>query len=113
MMIDIVQAVQQRNPALGSYVLVLRGDSRARDVADPSRLSAEAEAWLAAHAPGAKLSEEKVLLAPYPGGMPAERAVTVLAFADARHLAAFATTWTADPEPEETEAADDGQAQPD
>jgi hypothetical protein len=45
--------------------------------------------------------------------MPADRAVTVLAFADARHLAAFATTWTADPEPEETEAADDAQAQPD
>lgn len=101
MMIDIVQAVQHRNPALGSYVLVLRGDSRARDAADPSRLSAEAEAWLAAHAPGAKFSEEKVLLAPYPGAMPADRAVTVLAFQDARHLAAFATIWTADPEPEE------------
>ena len=101
MMIDIVQAVQQRNPALGSYVMVLRGDARARDSADPSRLSAEAEAWLAVNAPGAKLSEEKVLLAPYPGAMPAERAVTVLSFADARHLAAFATAWTVDPEPEQ------------
>jgi hypothetical protein len=103
MMIDIVQAVQQRNPALGSYVLVLRGDSRARDTADPTRLSTEAEAWLAARAPGARLSEEKVLLAPYPGAMPADRAVTVLAFADARHLAAFATAWTVDPEPDEPE----------
>jgi hypothetical protein len=116
MFLDIVKAVQQRNPALGSYVLVLRGDSRARDAADPSRLSDEAEAWLAAHAPGAKLSEEKVLLSPYPGGMPVDRAVTVLAFADARHLAAFATRWTADPEPEEPDdpnAADDAQDKPD
>ena len=103
MFLDIVKAVQQRNPALGSYVLVLRGDSRARDAADPSRLSAKAEAWLAAQAPGARLSEERILLAPYPGGMPAERAVTVLAFANAQHLAAFATAWTADPEPEETD----------
>jgi hypothetical protein len=116
MFLDIVKAVQQRNPALGSYVLVLRGDSRARDAADPSRLSDEAEAWLAAHAPGAKLSEEKVLLSPYPGGMPADRAVTVLAFADARHLAAFATRWTADPEPEEPDdanAVDGAQDKPD
>jgi hypothetical protein len=44
-----------------------------------------------------------VLLAPYPGAMPADRAVTVLAFADARHLAAFATAWTVDPEPDEPE----------
>jgi hypothetical protein len=106
MFLDIVKAVQQRNPALGSYVLVLRGDSRARDASDPSRLTAEAETWLAEHAPGAKLSEEKVLLSPYPGGMPEDRAVTVLAFADARHLAAFATAWTADPEPEEAAAAE-------
>ena len=105
MMIDIVQAVQQRNPGLGAYVLVLRGDARARDAADPSRLSDEAEAWLAAHTPGARFSEEKVLLAPYPGAMPADRTVTVLAFANAQHLAAFATAWTADPEPKEPDAA--------
>lgn len=105
MMIDIVQAVQQRNPGLGSYVLVLRGDARARDASDPSRLSADAEAWLAAHTPGARFSEEKILLAPYPGAMPADRTVTVLAFANAQHLAAFATAWTADPEPEEPDAA--------
>ena len=113
MMIDIVQAVQQRNPALGSYVLVLRGDARARDAGDPTRLSAEAESWLAAHAPGARLSEEKVLLAPYPGAMPAERAVTVLAFASAQHLAAFATAWTAEPEPDEPEAPHSDESQPD
>jgi hypothetical protein len=29
--------------------------------------------------------------------MPAERDVSVAAFADARQLAAFATTWTGDP----------------
>lgn len=103
MFIDIVKAVQQRNPALGSYVLVLRGDSRARDPADPNRLLPEVEAWLAEHAPGATFSQEKVLLAPYPGAMPEDRAVAVMAFADARHLAAFATAWTADPEPEEPE----------
>ena len=101
-MIDIIQALQQRNPTLGPYVLVLRADSRARDTSDPTRLTAEAEAWLAEKAPGAKFSQETVLLAPYPGGMPAERQVAVMAFADARHLAAFATHWTADPEPEDT-----------
>jgi hypothetical protein len=100
-MIDIIQALQQRNPTLGSYVLVLRADSRARDAADPTRLTTEAEAWLAEQAPGAKFSQETVLLAPYPGAMPAERQVAVMAFADARHLAAFATHWTVDPEPED------------
>jgi hypothetical protein len=100
-MIDIIQALQQRYPHLGPYVLVLRADSRARDAADPSRLTPEAEAWLAEKAPGAKFSQEKVLLAPYPGGMPEDRAVAVMAFADSRQLAAFATHWTGDPEPEE------------
>lgn len=103
-MIDIIQALQHRNPALGPYVLVLRGDSRARDTGDPDRLCPEAEAWIAEHAPGARLSQETVLIAPYPGAMPADRAVTVMAFADARQLAAFATAWTVDPEPEEAEA---------
>jgi hypothetical protein len=45
----------------------------------------------------------RVLLAPYPGAIPAERDVTVAAFADARQLAAFATTWTGDPLPEAEE----------
>ena len=100
-MIDIIQALQQRNPGLGPYVLVLRADSRARDIADPTRLSAETEAWIAEHAPGARFLEATVLLAPYPGAMPADRTVGVMAFADARQLAAFATAWTADPEAEE------------
>lgn len=100
-MIDIIQALQQGNPGLGPYVLVLRADSRARDAAAPSRLAAETEAWIAEHAPGARFLETQVLLAPYPGAMPAERAVGVMAFADARQLAAFATAWTADPEPDE------------
>lgn len=100
-MIDIIQALQQRNPTLGPYVLVLRADSRARDAADPTQLTPEAEAWIAEKAPGAKFSQETVLLAPYPGGMPAERQVAVMAFVDARHLAAFATQWTVDPEPED------------
>ena len=46
-----------------------------------------------------------ILLAPYPGAMPAEREVTVMAFAEAQHLAAFATAWTADPEPEDDATA--------
>lgn len=100
-MIDVIQAVQGRNPGLGRYVIVLRGDSRARDPSAPDTLSPEAQAWIDAHAPGARLSEEPVLIAPYPGAMPAERIVTVLAFSDARQLANFATAWTADPEPEE------------
>ncbi|MBX9932769.1 MAG: hypothetical protein K2Y56_14705 [Methylobacterium sp.] len=93
-MIDIIQAIQQRNPRLGAYVLVLRADSRALHPTDPERLSDDAEAWLSASAPGARLSTETVLIAPYPGAMPSERIVRVMAFADARQLAAFATTWT-------------------
>ncbi|KQP09793.1 hypothetical protein ASF28_01000 [Methylobacterium sp. Leaf99] len=104
-MIDIIQALQQRNPTLGPYVLVLRADARARDAGDPNRLTPEADAWLAERAPGAKFSQETVLLAPYPGAMPADRVVAVMAFADARQLAAFATHWTVDPEPPEDEAA--------
>ncbi|RZK91216.1 MAG: hypothetical protein EOO66_12515 [Methylobacterium sp.] len=104
-MIDIIQALQQRNPTLGPYVLVLRADSRARAVDDPSRLTPEAEAWLAERAPGAKFSQETVLLAPYPGAMPADRVVAVMAFADARQLAAFATHWTGEPEMPDDEAA--------
>ncbi|NEU11844.1 hypothetical protein G3T14_06830 [Methylobacterium sp. BTF04] len=100
-MIDIIQALQHRNPGLGPYVLVLRADSRARDLAEPARLNAEAEAWIAQHTPGARLSMEKVLIAPYPGAMPADRDVTVMAFADARQLAAFATAWTGEIEPDE------------
>ncbi|MEA1831341.1 hypothetical protein U8607_04520 [Methylobacterium durans] len=102
-MIDIIKQIQERNPALGSTIIVLRPDSRA--LADAEHLNPEAEAWIAERAPGARLSRETVLLAPYPGGVPAERTVTVLAFANAQHLAAFATAWTADPEPEEDETA--------
>ena len=98
-MIDIIQQVQARNPALGSTIIVLRSDSRALD--GPDQLTAEAEAWIAEKAPGARLSRERVLLAPYPGAMPTERDVTVLAFRESRHLAAFATTWTADPLPDD------------
>lgn len=100
-MIDLIQMLIARNPALGRFILVLRSDSRARDTTDPERLSADAQAWIDAHTPGARISEEAVLISPYPGGMPAERTVTVLAFSDARHLAAFATVWTGDPEPED------------
>ena len=100
-MIDIIKALQHRNPALGPYVLVLRSDSRARDAADPERLCAEAEAWIADKAPGARLAQETVLIAPYPGAMPTERSVAVMAFANAMQLAAFAAAWTIDPEPEE------------
>lgn len=100
-MIDLIKIITERNPALGRFIIVLRSDSRARDPANPDQLSPEAQAWIDAHAPGARLSAETVLIAPYPGGMPAERTVTVLAFADARQLAAFATAWTGDPEPED------------
>lgn len=100
-MIDIVKAVQEADPGLGTYVIVLRGDSRALD--GPERLTADAQAWLAAHAPGGRLGRVTIRLAPYPGAAPAERAVTVLAFAEARELAAFATAWTGDPLPEEAE----------
>ncbi|MCJ2088776.1 hypothetical protein MKK88_22740 [Methylobacterium sp. E-005] len=98
-MIDIVKAVQGADPSLGTYVIVLRGDSRALD--GPDRLTPEAEAWLSAHAPGGRLARVKILLAPYPGAAPTERAVSVMAFAEARELAAFATTWTGDPLPDE------------
>ncbi|AYO85080.1 hypothetical protein [Methylobacterium brachiatum] len=100
-MIDIVKAVQQAEPSLGSYVVVLRADARALD--GPERLTPDAQAWIDANAPGGRLARVRVLLAPYPGAMPAERDVTVAAFADARQLAAFATTWTGDPLPEAEE----------
>jgi hypothetical protein len=97
--IDIVQAVQAADPGLGTRVIVLRPDSRA--LATAEALVPEAEAWIAENAPGARLVRKTILLAPYPGAMPAEREVTVMAFAEAQHLAAFATAWTADPEPED------------
>ncbi|MCB4805344.1 hypothetical protein [Methylobacterium brachiatum] len=100
-MIDIVKAVQQADPSLGTYVVVLRADARALD--GPERLTPDAQAWIDANAPGGRLARVRVLLAPYPGAMPAERDVTVAAFADARQLAAFATTWTGDPLPEAEE----------
>ena len=102
-MIDIVQAVQAADPSLGTRVIVLRSDSRA--LATPETLAPAAQSWLAEHAPGARLLRKTILLAPYPGAVPAERAVTVMAFEEARHLAAFATAWTADPEPEEAAPA--------
>ena len=102
-MIDIVQAVQAADPGLGTRVSVLRPDSRA--LATAEALVPEAEAWIAENAPGARLVRKTILLAPYPGAMPAEREVTVMAFAEAQHLASFATAWTADPEPEDDEAA--------
>ena len=100
-MIDIVKAVQQADPSLGTYVVVLRADARALD--GPDRLTPEAQAWIEANAPGGRLARVRVLLAPYPGAIPAERDVTVAAFTDARQLAAFATTWTGDPLPEAEE----------
>ncbi|TXN64268.1 hypothetical protein [Methylobacterium sp. WL6] len=102
-MIDIVQAVQAADPGLGTRVIVLRPDSRA--LATAEALVPEAEAWIAENAPGARLVRKTILLANYPGAMPAEREVTVMAFAEAQHLAAFATAWTADPEPEDDAAA--------
>lgn len=95
-MIDIVKAVQASDPSLGTCVIVLRPEARA--LAAPDRLAPDAEAWVAERAPGARLVQATVLLAPYPGGLPAERRVTAMAFADARQLAAFATAWTAEPE---------------
>ncbi|GEP08761.1 hypothetical protein [Methylobacterium gnaphalii] len=97
-MIDIIQQLRGSNPSLPSTIIVLRADSRA--LADPETLTPEAQAWIEGHAPGARLSRETVLLAPYPGAAPAERKVTVLAFQDSRHLAGFATAWTGDPIPE-------------
>jgi hypothetical protein len=99
--IDIVKAVQQADPSLGTYVVVLRADARALD--GPERFTPEAQAWIEANAPGGRLARVRVLLAPYPGAIPAERDVTVAAFTDARQLAAFATTWTGDPLPEAEE----------
>lgn len=98
-MIDIVKAVQEADPSLGTYVIVLRGDSRALD--GPERLTPGAQAWLSDHAPGGRLVRVKIHLAPYPGAAPAEREVSVMAFAEARELAAFATHWTSDPLPDE------------
>ena len=100
-MIDIVKAVQQADPSLGTYVVVLRADARALD--GPERLTPEAQAWIDANAPGGRVARVRILLAPYPGAPPAERDVTVAAFADARQLAGFATTWTGDPLPEAEE----------
>lgn len=100
-MIDIVKAVQEADPGLGTYVIVLRSDSRALD--GPERFTPEAQAWLATNAPGGRLARVTIQLAPYPGAAPAARAVTVAAFAEARELAAFATTWTGDPLPEASE----------
>ncbi len=98
-MIDIIAAVRGADPSLGAYVLVLRPGSRALD--GPERFSPEAEAWIAGRAPGARLARVRVLLAPHPGAVPAERAVSVAAFRDGRELAAFATEWTGDPAPED------------
>lgn len=94
-MIDIVKQVQARNPALGSAIIVLRADCRALE--GPEQLTPEARDWIAREAPNARLARETILLAPYPGAMPVDRTVTVLAFENARHLAAFATAWTAEP----------------
>ena len=102
-MIDIIKQIQEANPALGTTIIVLRSDSRA--LADPATLTPDAQAWLDANAPDARLSQETVLLAPYPGAAPAERTVTVLAFSDARHLAAFSTAWTGDPTLDDDAAA--------
>lgn len=96
-MIDIIQQVRASNPSLASTIIVLRPDSRA--LTDPETLTPEAQDWIAQQTPGARLSCETVLLAPYPGGESTARKVTVLAFTEARHLAAFATAWTVDPEP--------------
>lgn len=101
-MIDVVKAVQDADPSLGTYVVVLRPDARALDGSD--RFTPDAQAWIDANAPGARLIRVRIQLAPYPGAAPAERDVTVAAFADARALAAFATAWTADPLPEGEEA---------
>ena len=93
-MIDIIQQIQAVNPALGTKIIVLRAGSRA--LAGPDTLTPEAAAWTAENTPDARLSRETVLLSPYPGAEPSERTVTVLAFAESRHLAAFATRWTGD-----------------
>jgi len=101
--IDVIEAVKKAEPTLGPYVLVLRGDARA--LAAPDRLSPDAQAWIDAHAPGARLAQVGVMLSPYPGASPAPRTLSVAAFADSRQLAAFATAWTADPLDEDETAA--------
>lgn len=98
-MIDVIEAVKEAEPTLGTYVLVLRGDARA--LAGPDSFTPEAQAWLDAHAPGARLARVTVMLSPYPGAPPAARTLSVAAFEDGRQLAAFATAWTADPLDEE------------
>jgi hypothetical protein len=100
--IDVIEAVKEAEPSLGPYVLVLRGDSRA--LAGPEAFTPEAQAWLDAHAPGARLVRLTVPLSPYPGAPPAPRTLSVAAFADGRQLAAFATAWTGDPPEDEAEA---------
>ncbi|MCJ2014646.1 hypothetical protein [Methylobacterium sp. J-076] len=102
-MIDVIEAVKKAEPALGPYVLVLRGDARA--LAAPDRFTPEALAWIEANAPGGRLAQVDVLLSPYPGAPPAARTLTVAAFGDSRQLAAFATAWTADPLDDEDETA--------
>ena len=98
-MIDVIAAVKEAEPSLGPYVLVLRGDARA--LSGPESFTPEAQAWIDAHAPEARLARVSVLLSPHPGAVPAPRTLSVAAFKDARELAAFASTWTADPIEEE------------
>jgi hypothetical protein len=100
--IDVVKAVQEADPSLGTRVLVLRPDARALD--GPERFTPGALAWIEAHAPGARLARVRIRLSPYPGAEPAEREVSVAAFADARQLAAFAAAWTGDPGEEANDA---------
>jgi hypothetical protein len=100
--IDVIKAVQEADPGLGTYVIVLRGDSRALD--GPDRFVPDAQAWIAQNAPGGRLARVGIRLAPYPGAEPSDRVVTVAAFADGRELAAFATAWTGDPLPEDPDA---------
>ena len=101
-MIDVIEAVKEAEPSLGSSILVLRGDARA--LSAPEHFTPEAQAWIDAHAPGARLVRVSVMLSPYPGGEPAPRTLSVAAFKDPRELAAFASTWTADPIEDEDEA---------
>ena len=94
-MIDVIEAVKAAEPTLGSYVVVLRADARA--LSGPEGFTPEAQTWLDAHAPEARLVRVSVMLSPYPGAEPQPRALTVAVFADGRQLAAFASTWTGDP----------------
>ena len=69
-MIDIVKAVQEADPSLGTYVIVLRSDSRALD--GPERFTPDAQAWLAANAPGGRLARARVpagRVRPQPAGV--------------------------------------------